>query len=64
MGCCDGFSLCSGALTGVADVVQKLRRKTRKKLRVKGRIGKTRRESPGYSLWVVVLVLLTKEVAQ
>ena len=59
VGCCDGFAQYFGALTAVAAGVQKLRRKTRKKLRVKGRIGKTRRESPGYSLWVVVLMLLT-----
>ena len=63
VGCCDGFSLCFRALTAVAAFMQKLRRKTMKKPCVKGRIGKTRRESPGYSLWVVVLMLLTKEVA-
>ena len=61
VGCCAGFSLRSGALTGGDDVVQELRRKTRKKPCVKGRIGKTRRESAGYSLWVVVLMLLTEQ---
>ena len=64
VGCCDGFSLRFRALTAVVAFMQKLRRKTMKKPCVKGRIGKTRRESPGYSLWVVVLMLLTKEVAQ
>ena len=32
-----------------------------KKPCVKGRIGKTRRESPGYSLYVVVLMVLTEQ---
>ena len=38
VGCYAGCSLCSGALTGVADLAQELRRKTMKKRRVKGRI--------------------------
>ena len=37
VGCYAGFSLCSGALTGVAALEQELRRKTMKKPRVKGR---------------------------
>lgn len=38
VGCCAGFALGSGALTGVDDVVQELRRKTMKKRGAKGRI--------------------------
>lgn len=38
VGCCDGFALRSGALTGVAAGVQELRRKTMKKRGAKGRI--------------------------
>ena len=61
MGCSSYFARCFEALTGVVAFMQKLRRKTRKKPCVKGRIGKTRRESPGYSLYVVVLMLLTEQ---
>ena len=37
VGCCAGFARCSGAVTGVVDLAQELRRKTMKKLHVKGR---------------------------
>ena len=61
MGCSSYFARCSELLTAVVAFMQKLRRKTMKKPCVKGRIGKTRRESPGYSLYVVVLMLLTEQ---
>ena len=38
VGCSAGFALRSGPLTAVADLARKLRRKTMKKRRVKGRI--------------------------